>query len=246
MKKQIYQIKENRFLVYKYYKSKSQKARAVVFLHGLMSDMNGSKAKEIGDFCQKEDISYMVFDNYGHGESSGVFTDENIESWYLGAKELIEHVLKSDDLILIGSSAGAWTALLLALKMKNVQAVMTLAAAPDFTKYIVSEMSVLDKKEFETDGYVMQRGITMTKSLLLHDPKYYLLKDKIAFNKPVCLIHGYKDEIVDYKMSECLFKQIESNNIVLKLIKDGEHKLSRPQDLEVIKNSIAELITIVT
>ena len=124
-------IKGNNKIAYRYYK---RSKKNLVFIHGLMSDMNGQKSIFFNNFCRKKNFSFLCFDFSGHGKSSGDFIEFGIKDWYEDLKSLINH-LNLKNITLIGSSMGGWVGMLYALNFaKNVDRLIGIAAAPDFTK----------------------------------------------------------------------------------------------------------------
>ena len=124
----------------------------MVFVHGLMSDMNGQKSIFFNNYCRKKNFSFLCFDFRGHGKSSGDFIEFGIKDWYEDLKSLISH-LNLKNITLIGSSMGGWVAMLYALNFaKNVDRLIGIAAAPDFTKDLLwKELS--DKNKDLIIGY---------------------------------------------------------------------------------------------
>lgn len=186
--------------------------------------MHGTKAEYLYNYCVSQDISFLAFDNVGCGQSSGVFQDQTMGIWKNTALRMIER-FAPQGAILVGSSAGAWTALSLALAIPTmVKALICIAAAPDFTEQIVA------KDDYERCFIEEARS-----HLLLH-------QQTIAINCPAHFIHGCLDDIVSYNLSMQLFDKILSKQSMLKLIKDGDHRLSRKEDLMITKNSLEEII----
>jgi pimeloyl-ACP methyl ester carboxylesterase len=155
----------------------------------------------------------------------------------------------TQDVILIGSSAGGWTALLGALHHKKVRGVICIAPAPDFTEDIWNKISEADREIMKNQGWVGVRGDNCHEPYpisyqLIEEAKQHLLlaKDVIQIDCPVHLIHGMKDRDVPHANSLELLEKIRSENVVLKLIKDGDHSLSSPQFMRIIVASLEEML----
>ena len=236
----MYSRRDTEFIAHKHYKSKKKTLPTVVFLHGLMSDMNGAKAESIMTHCIAEDISFMAFDNFGHGASAGNFTDQTMTRWVDCALRVIERY-SEHGVILIGSSAGAWTALRVATLASYVKGLILLAPAPDFTEHVWHTLSPQEKLAIKQQPIVL-KGIPFSYNLIEDGRHHLILHNNINITLPVHIIHGILDQDVPYSVSETLLQKINSERIVLKLVKDGEHRLSRPQDLMVINNSIREIL----
>lgn len=230
--------------------SKPQSAYGVIFLPGFMSDMEGTKAVYLEAFCQNEGIEYTRFDYQGHGVSDGEFTDGTIGSWADDAVQIIDEVTQLPQ-ILIGSSMGGWIMLLAALKRpEKVHALLGIAAAPDFTEDLMWE-----EMTEEQQRQVMEEGIThiptiyegeessfpITKALIEDGRKNLLLRDTINLDMPVRLIHGLKDEDVPVNVAGQLVHQLKSEDVQLTTVKNGEHRLSEPEELALLKRTVLGL-----
>ncbi|XVN43070.1 MAG: alpha/beta hydrolase [Candidatus Rickettsia vulgarisii] len=241
---------KNQYITYNQYKSTKKNMPLVVFLHGLMSDMSGKKSQFLYKYCQKQDYNYITFDNFGHGKSSGQFIDQTIGSWLSGF-ELVFNELITRECILVGSSMGGWLALLAAIKFPSkVKSIIGIAPAPDFTEELIwNKLPDAQKKQMEQLTYLSIKGdkcqdtYLISHQLVMEAREHLLLnKDKINLQIPIHLIHGMLDSDVPYSFSSRLMEKLSSDSVVMKLIKDGDHRLSRDEDLSIIVNSIEELI----
>lgn len=244
----LYTTSENQIIAYKYYKSKKKTDITTIFLHGLMSDMESSKAIYFYNYCVAKDISFLAFDNFGQGKSSGEFTEQTARSWLQGIDIVLNHIV-AGDVVLIGSSAGAWTALLGAMSYERVKGLICIAPAPDFTEMIRDSLSQEELKTLQQDGLIEINNDgnyppTPISYKLIEESKKHLLLglDKIDISCPVHLIHGLQDKIVPHEVSLKLFEKITSGQTVLKLIKDGNHSLSAPPYMQIICNSLEEVL----
>jgi len=232
--------KHNRKIAYKYHNGKS--SIGFVFFSGFKSDMEGSKAKYIFNWCKKYNIECSIFDYSGHGKSSEDFVNCNLSIWIEDAIEIINKIT-SNPQIIIGSSMGAWIAIKVALKIpKKIKGLVTIAAAPDFTKDLWdNNFNNKQKNELNKKGYISissnydSDGYIITKNLIKDGNKNLVLENKkIKINCPVRLIHGAKDAEVSWKKSFEIFNKIESKNAELIIIKNGDHRISTESNLKTI------------
>ena len=244
---------KGKFLAYNKYKAVKKKVLFIIFHHGLMSDMNGSKAMWLEEHCKVNDYNFVRFDNYGHGKSSGEFSSQTISDWQEGLSLIIDKLAKQP-VLLVGSSMGAWITLLASIKRPNdIIGMVGISSAPDFSEELIWDKLTDNQKQKMNTGGVCDIGETypncehalypISFDLIKDGRKNLLLnKDKINIKCPVHLIHGEQDIDVPSNISMRLFSKISHNNVSIKLIKDGDHRLSREKDLKMICNSIDEVI----
>lgn len=246
----IYSTDKDKFISYNHHKSNKKNNPHIIFLHGLMSNMEGVKARHIENYCKVQGYNFTKFDNFGHGKSSGKFTEETIGSWTEGL-ELVLEELANSPVILIGSSMGGWIALLAAIKHPSkIKSVICIAPAPDFTEESIwKKLPLSHQEEMQRAGALKISGADCNSGYLIsykliEDARNHLLLslESIKIDCPVHLIHGLLDKDVSFDVSIRLLNKITSSQVVLKLIKDGEHNLSRDSDLQIITNSIEEII----
>ncbi len=245
----VYNTEKKKFITYNHYKSNKKNRPSVMFLHGLMSHMNGTKAVFIENYCKKHNYNFITFDNFGHGKSSGNFLDETIGSWFMGV-ELVLNKLVIQPTIIIGSSMGAWLAILAAIKFPSkICGVVALAPAIDFTETIWENLTEIQKRQMQQQKWLEVGGrncndkYPISYQLILEAKNHLLLNsNSINLKKPIHLIHGMLDIDVPYTISSKLVEKITSDIVVMKLIKDGHHNLARESDLVIIANSLEEII----
>ena len=222
----------------------------VVFMHGTLSDKNGTKSLFLEKFCEEKDIPYVVFDFTGHGESSGEYTDGTIGIWFKNALDVIDRVVVGS-VILVGSSMGGWISLLTAQALpERVKAVVGLAAAADFTKDIWDSFSVEQKQEVLDKGVIYtpngwtEQGDPWTKRLFSDAEQFYVLhgKDSLNINCPVVLIHGEKDDCVPFKKSFEIMDCVKTDNCKVIVLKNSGHRLSDERDLAVLEQELSALL----
>lgn len=221
----------------------------VVFLHGLMSDMEGGKALALEAFCEARGQAFLRFDTYGHGRSSGRFQDGTIGRWADDAVAVLDR-LTTGPQVLVGSSMGGWVALLAALRRPGrVAGLVGIAAAPDFTEDLVwREFTPAQRHALLTEGVVSlpsghgEDPYVISRALIDEGRNHLLLADAVNLSCPVRLIHGLRDADVPWRTSERLAGQLAAEDVVLTLVKDGDHRLSRPQDLARMVGVVAGLL----
>lgn len=250
----LYTKNKEKFVAYHKLNAIKKKAPCVIFHHGLMSDMNGTKALYIEKYCKQQGWGFIRFDNFGHGKASSDFTDQTISSWLEGLN-LVINELVNGPFLLIGSSMGSWITMLKSLENnKNLIGMVGISSAPDFTEKLIWNKITNDQKNtMKRTGVVEVSGsdpncshsYPISYKLILDGREYLLLsRYKIRISCPVHLIHGMQDTDVPYEISRCVAEKIESNRVVLKLVKDSGHSFSRPEDLRIICNSIEEILSL--
>lgn len=245
---------DSKFIAYDTLKSKKNKAPYIIFSHGLMSDRGSSKALAIESYCSAMDLNYIRYDNFGSGDSSGKFQDQNISSWLEGLMMVIDQ-LATGEVILVGSSKGGWLTLLAARNHpKKIKGIVNVASATDFTEEVIwNELSEAQKREMLKDGYTKVTGkgdgcnnfYPISYQLIEDGRKHLILnKEHLKIDCPVHLVHGMKDVDVPHTYSMRTAEKIKGDQVVIKLIKDGDHRLARPQDIQIIANSIEEIMAL--
>ncbi|MBL8661133.1 MAG: alpha/beta hydrolase [Rhodospirillales bacterium] len=211
----------------------------VVFLTGYMSDMTGGKATRLEAFCRERGHAFVRFDYLGHGASSGRFVDGTIGRWAEDAVAVID-ALTDGPQILVGSSLGGWIMLLAALRRpERIAGLVGIAAAPDFTEdLIVPSLSAEQRAQLAIDGVVPvyspydPEPTPVTRRILADGRLHLVLREEIAIDCPVRLIHGMRDPDVPWKTALRLADRVRSTDVEVLLVKAGEHRLSEAHDLE--------------
>lgn len=219
-----------------------------VFLPGFRSDMTGSKALAVESWCRARGTARLRLDYSGHGGSDGAFTDGTIGEWTADALHLIDHVT-TGPIVLVGSSMGGWIALLVALaRPARTAALIGIAAAPDFTEILMWDaMMPAERATIQRDGVLMlpsQYGDStpVTLKLIEEGRQHLLLQAPIPIHCPVRLLHGQRDPDVPWETALQTAERLQSPDVQITLIKDGDHRLSRPEDLETLKRSHGALL----
>jgi len=225
------------------------KTPGVIFLHGLMSDMDGGKALAVEEFCKERGNAFLRFDCQGHGKSDGLFKDGCLSRWSDDACDVLDKLTKGPQ-ILVGSSMGGWNMLLTALKRpQRVAALLGIAAAPDFTEDLMKDdLSAEQKAIIEKDGFVEtpcdygDDPYIISKILLEDGAKNLILRKPINLNIPVRLIHGMKDEDVPWQTALRIQQMITSTDIEITFVKNGDHRLSENHDLARLTSTLEILL----
>jgi pimeloyl-ACP methyl ester carboxylesterase len=202
-----------------------------------MSDMTGTKATAIEAHCRVSGRAFLRFDYQGHGQSSGQFEDGTIGLWASDTIEVLDR-LTTGPQILVGSSMGGWIMLLVALaRPERVAGLVGIAAAPDFVTRMWEEFSPEIRRQIERDGLYRvpsQYSATpyaITKALIEDGWTRLLLDKPIPLNCPVRLLHGMKDPDVPWETSIQLAAALASSDVETILVKEGDHRLSAPEDI---------------
>ncbi|MBN8872519.1 MAG: alpha/beta hydrolase [Rhodospirillales bacterium] len=220
----------------------------IVFLPGFRSDMTGDKATALAGFAAARGQAMLRFDYSGHGASDGAFTDGTIGRWAADVCAVID-ALTEGPLILVGSSMGGWLSLLtLRARPDRIAALVGIAAAPDFTECLMWEAMT-----FEERATLMRDGILhipsqygeptpITRALIEDGRTRLVLSDPIDFAGPVRLLHGQADPDVPWELALRIAETVTSTDVQVTLVKDGDHRLSRPEDLALLCRTVAGLL----
>jgi pimeloyl-ACP methyl ester carboxylesterase len=221
----------------------------VLFLGGFKSDMTGTKAVTLEQWCRDQGRAFIRFDYSGHGQSSGEFETGTIGEWLADALAVIDRLTEGPQLI-VGSSLGGWLALLATLaRPQRVHALITLACATDFTRRLLLPMFTDEQKQQLSDegrvlipcDYDEQQPYPITRELIEEGENHCLLDRPIPIHCPVRMFHGMQDPDVPWAFSRQTCERLESEDATLTLIKQGDHRLSEAADLRLILNTLEQL-----
>ena len=210
--------------------------------------MAGTKATYLDGFCAARGLPYVRFDYSGHGLSSGRFEDGTIGAWAEDAIAVIDHAADGP-LVLIGSSMGGWIMLLAALaRPDRIAGLVGLAPAPDFTEALIWNRLIDEDRDLLLRAGRLERPSayseepTILTRALIEEGRSHLLSAPIGIRCPVRLLHGMADPDVPHRLSLDLAERLVSNDVRVTLIKDGDHRLSRAEDLALLGATIEELL----
>jgi pimeloyl-ACP methyl ester carboxylesterase len=212
----------------------------LVFLPGFASDMAGAKAEALAAGCAAASRAMLRFDYSGHGASGGRFADGSIGIWRDDTLAAIER-LTAGPLVLVGSSMGGWIALLVALaRPARIAGLVGIAAAPDFTEALMWEaMAPPERARLEREGCLDVPSaygppLRITRALIEEGRRHLVMGAPITLACPVRLLHGQRDPEVPWETALRLAERLASTDVQVTLVKDGDHRLSRPADLALL------------
>ena len=234
-------------------------APGVMWLGGFKSDMQGTKARVLADWAAKAGHACVRFDYSGHGESGGIFTDGTIGRWLEESIAVFDRHCSGPQ-VLVGSSMGGWITLLLARELKKRAAknpkksatatlagMVLIAPAVDFTEELMwKKFPAAIKKELEEKGAWTRAseyepgGYQITKQLIDEGRNHLLLGSTIETGCPVRILQGALDPDVPWQHAVELVSRLAQDDVVLTMVKDGDHRLSRPEDLERLMKAVEE------
>ncbi|MEJ5086121.1 alpha/beta hydrolase [Brucella pseudogrignonensis] len=228
-----------------------QVAPGIVWLGGYRSDTLGTKAVVLDEWAEKTGHSALRLDYSGHGESGGDFNQGTISRWLNESLTVLDKYAEGPQ-ILVGSSMGGWIALRMAQELKKAgkspAGIVLIAPAPDFTAELV-EPSLTDKQKkdlmeqgyFEEPSEYSPNPYIYTRALIEDGRNNLVLKGIIETGCPVHILQGMQDEAVPYQHALKLVEHLPLDDVTLTLVRDGDHRLSRPQDLELLIRTVSAL-----
>ena len=247
MKKFYYQkISKTKKLRYmhNYYKKKLY----LVFLPGFMSDIEGKKPQSLKKYAVKNKLGYLALEYFGHGKSSGEFTEGNISIWTNNVKFLIKKKVKKNNFILIGSSMGSWIAINQFKYFKSqIKGFIGIGSAPEFlTRLMWNKFPKKIKEEILIKGIsTIQNGqykYPITLQLIKDGKKNKVLSKKILLKIQVSMFHGKKDEVVPTVFSRKVLNIFKKAKKKLFIIRKGDHSLSDTRSIKMIQNELSKII----
>lgn len=226
------------------------KAPYVVFCGGLKSDMEGTKALALEEWCKARGQGFLRFDYSGHGISSGNFEDGCIGDWNEDASAAID--LVDGKVLLVGSSMGGWQALLLARERpEKVAGLVTIAGAPDFTEdgYWASfteeqRATIMNEGRIEIPNEYVEPYV-ITRRLIEDGRTRLMLRTPLAFDFPVRILQGSADDVVLQSVAEKLFAHASGDDIRLTVVKGADHRFSDDACIKLINDTVAEILALV-
>ncbi|MBX4335316.1 alpha/beta hydrolase [Bartonella raoultii] len=225
----------------------------LVWLSGYQSNMLGNKALLVDHFAQKNDLSCLRFDYSGHGESGGDFFQGTISRWVKESLAVFETYCEGSQ-VLIASSMGGWIALKLAMmlaqKNKKLAGMILIAPAPDFTQTLVEpQLRPEERKILEEKGRVERliehnddEPMPFTKAFIEDGRDNCVMKGCIDVGCPIHILQGMEDNKIPYQHTLTLLNHLPLHDVTLTLVRDADHRFSRPQDLELLEMALRSLI----
>ncbi len=226
-----------------------------MWLGGYRSDMAGTKALELENFARDNGLACTRHDYSGHGESGGDFVKGTISQWLTQSLAVLDQVCKGPQ-VLVGSSMGAWIALRMVEEMARsgqsdrIAGLLLLAPAPDFTTELMEpELTIAQKQDLETKGYYEEPTPygpdpnVFTKALFDDGRKNRVMGSTIDTHCPVHIIQGKKDPDVPWQHAQRLFELMSKDDAALTYVPDGDHRLSRDNDIALMKRVLENLLS---
>ena len=217
---------------------------AIVFLPGYASDMQGSKAVALEQWARAKGRAYLRFDYGGCGQSEGAFEDQALADWRDDVVAMLDDVVKGPA-VLVGSSMGGWLMLAVGAALgPRLAGMVGIAAAPDFTDWGRSADEKARLRAGETlydDNPYGPEPTPMHAGFFADGQAQLLLGGEIPIDAPVRLIHGQRDADVPWDISLQLAERLRSDDVQVALVKDGDHRLSREQDIVLLLHTVATL-----
>ncbi len=228
-------------------------APGLFWLGGFKSDMQGTKAAALARFAAGHGRALVRFDYSGHGESRGDFVDGTIGRWLEESLAVLTAFCRGPQVV-VGSSMGGWVALLLARELRrlkdapaSIAAMVLIAPAVDFTEALMwKNFSAAIRQEIETRGAWLRPSqygdgpYPITWALIEDGRRHLLLGGLIETGCPVRILQGVEDPDVPWGHAVELVSRLAQDDVVLTLVKDGDHRLSRPEDIERLIAAVAE------
>jgi pimeloyl-ACP methyl ester carboxylesterase len=235
-------------------RARAGSASGLFWLGGFNSDMKGTKALALEAWAAEHGRACVRFDYSGHGESGGRFADGTIGRWLEESVAVFERFCRGPQVV-IGSSMGGWMALLLAHAVAKrsgkatIAGLVLIAPAPDFTEELMWKgFSPEIRQEIESKGVWMRPSeygdgspYPITRALIEDGRNHLLLGGSIETGCPVRILQGAKDPDVPWRHAFALAHRLPADDVVLTMIQDGDHRLSRPQDIARIIAAVAEI-----
>jgi pimeloyl-ACP methyl ester carboxylesterase len=229
------------------YRERSGAKPTVIFMPGYMSDMNGTKALALDAWAHDRGQAFVRFDYGGTGESGGEFEAQTLGDWRDDVLAIIDLIVEGP-VILVGSSMGGWLMLHVALaRPDRVAGLVGIAAAPDFTSWGYSQeqkMTILQDGRLEQPSPYSEQPVVITRKLWESGEALRLLHAPIEIDCPVRLLHGQTDPDVPWAYALELMKLIRSADVQTLVVKDGDHRLSRDQDLALLIRTVEGLLEV--
>jgi pimeloyl-ACP methyl ester carboxylesterase len=230
------------------------KMPGIVWLGGYRSDMRGTKAERLDAMARETGHACLRHDYSGHGESGGAFQDGTISCWLEESLAVFRRFAEGPQ-VLVGSSMGGWIALRMVEELRKsgdggrLAGLVLIAPAPDFTRELIEpEMSEAQQKALAEQGYFevpseySPEPDIYTRALIEDGAKNLVLKGIVETGCPVHVLQGMEDEDVPYRHALKLVEHLPVDDVTITLVRDGDHRLSRPQDLDLLERTVAGLL----
>jgi pimeloyl-ACP methyl ester carboxylesterase len=224
-------------------------APGFVWMGGFHSEMTATKATALDAWAQETGAGLLRFDWFGHGRSDGAFEDGTITRWIDDGLAALD-ALTNGPQVLVGSSMGAWMALHAALaRPERVAGLVLIAPAPDFTEDLMwaefpeeVRVRIMETGSWPRPSAYGEAPYPITRGLIESGRRHLLLRGPIAFSGPVRILHGQRDPDVPWGRSLDLMERLTGEDVEVRLVKDGDHRLSSPRGLALLRDACAEFL----
>ncbi|WP_229729124.1 alpha/beta hydrolase [Agaricicola taiwanensis] len=225
---------------------------SVIWLGGFRSDMRGTKAERLAEWGGQWNRAVIRFDYSGHGESGGRFEDGTISLWAREARAVID-TFGGHDPVLVGSSMGGWIALMIAKAMaeegRPVSGLVLIAPAVDFTERLIwpelsesAQHEIMEHGQWLRPSEYSEEPYPITR-VLIEDGRDNLLFDRpLRVGAPVRILQGMKDPDVPWSHAMTLVEHLAEDDVTVTLVKDGDHRLSRDEDIERLLEAVETIV----
>ena len=223
----------------------------VMWLSGFKSDMSGTKAEALAGWAAGKDLACTRFDYSGHGVSGGGFEDACVSDWLEEAVSVFDHYCTGPT-ILVGSSMGGWIALLLALARRgsdNIGGLVLIAPATDFTEELMWKQrfsdeireTILRDGRWQQPSEYSEEPYVITRKLIEDGRNHLILNTPLQIGCPVAILQGARDPDVPWQHAERLAEALPDDDVIFTLVPDGDHRLSRPKDIDLLRRSVESM-----
>lgn len=222
------------------------KGPTILWLGGFLSDMTGSKITRLTAEARARGWDFLCFDYFAHGETGGDFAKARVGRWFENALAVLDH-LTQGPVVAVGSSMGGhMLSLLIKARPQRIKAAGFLAPAADFaTALMLPSLSPEERRQLEVSGVHMMPGydrpVPLSQTFFDEAVPYEVLNAAIPFDGAVRILHGMQDDLVPWRHGLRLLETLTTPDAHIHLIKDGDHRLSRPQDLDLLVGMVADL-----
>jgi pimeloyl-ACP methyl ester carboxylesterase len=225
----------------------------IFWLGGFRSDMEGTKAEALDRWAEANGRAATRFDYSGHGRSGGRFEDGTISRWLEEAEAVFDRFAPGPQIV-VGSSMGGWLALLLAQRLRDrgeaarLAGIVLIAPAVDMTKALMwdaydeeARRAIREKGFYAQPSAYSEEPYHVTRALIEDGERHIFGDAPIETGCPVHVIQGMQDEDVPWAHATRLMEKLAFDDAVLTLVRDGDHRLSRPEDIERLTRAVAEM-----
>jgi len=223
----------------------------LLWLSGFKSDMSGSKAAALAGWGRDHGREVVRFDYSGHGQSGGTFEEACVSDWLAEAEAVFDEFCRGETM-LVGSSMGGWIALLLALSRKataRIKGLVLIAPAVDFTEELMWKQrfsdeirrTILDEGRWAQPSDYSEEPYVITRKLIEDGRKHLLFGKPLHLGCPVTILQGGEDPDVPASHARRLVEALPRDDVTFTLVPDGDHRLSRPQDIDLLLRAVGEM-----